>query len=134
MLAETLGDEMPQVRAVAAVALGEYGPRAAAAVPELMRWIHHSQMREVVIRTIGQIGEEARAAIPTLVEITKNAQVRPSIRRRAIEASRQIGSDRAAVNDAIETALKDPNSRIRHAAETALKELGDQRRGGDSNP
>ena len=66
--ATALSDSNPRVRPEAALALGNIGPEAKAAVPALIRSLRRGgDSRE--IWALGQMGSEAKAAIPLLEDI-----------------------------------------------------------------
>jgi len=118
--ASDLTNRNAEVRRIAAEALGQLGPEARAAVPDLVRALADPEIlvRRASARALGQIGPEARAAVPDLVRALadKDSYVRLS----AAEALRQIGQ--AAVPDLVR-ALADEYSYVRRAAAVALGEI-----------
>lgn len=69
--ATAVSDSNPRVRPEAALALGDLGPEAKAAVPALIRSLRRGgDSRE--IWALGQMGSEAKAAIPLLEDILKS--------------------------------------------------------------
>jgi HEAT repeat protein len=65
-----LSDPTPQVRDLAAIALRMMGPKAVAAVPELIRALNDPVdfVRAPVADALGAIGPGAQAAVPALAE------------------------------------------------------------------
>lgn len=67
-LIAALRDKNPRVRRVSADALGEIGPAASEAVPQLIALLDDEQVWDAAAEALGQIGPESRAAVPKLVE------------------------------------------------------------------
>ena len=73
----------------AAIILGNMGPRAKAAVPQLMEWLDEGvpdPVREASAVALGKIGKEAKAAVDRLVQLLAGA--RPTL---AAQAARALG-------------------------------------------
>lgn len=76
-LTRAVTDENPRTRSAAALALGEMGPIAKSAVPNLIRGFRQSLAAEkdsdrwAFPHAIGEIGPDAKSAIPVLVDATK---------------------------------------------------------------
>ena len=82
----------------AVIALGEMGPDARAAVPELVSVLRLSPWRGFAIRwhvvdTLGKIGPDAKPAILELAKILRNREEELGLRESAAEALGDIGCD-----------------------------------------
>jgi HEAT repeat protein len=67
-LLESLGDPDHEVKVKVATALGAFGLRAKAALPQLIDELHNTDRRDPAFaEAIGKIGSEAREAIPALI-------------------------------------------------------------------
>lgn len=73
VLRERLGDADPQVQEEALQSLGAYGPRALAAVPDLITFLGHERrsLRRVAASALGAVGPEAERAVPALTGILR---------------------------------------------------------------
>lgn len=58
----------PEMTFTAILALGNLGPEAAAAVPDLRSYLEDEDHAVATIRTLGRIGEPAAAAVPVIIE------------------------------------------------------------------
>ncbi len=69
-----LGDADPITRALAADRLGEYGPRAAGAVPDLLKTLSDgdAEVRRVTAEALGKLGPGAALARPTLEALARS--------------------------------------------------------------
>jgi HEAT repeat protein len=68
----------PQGRYAAVTALSTLGPRAKAAVPDLVAVVRSgdapNNLREAATGALGAVGQEAKAAVPPLLEVLKDAK------------------------------------------------------------
>ena len=71
---ESLKDNDLSARITAAVALGDTGEEAKAAVPALIEALkdQESEVRAMTALALGKFGEEAKAAVPALIEALKD--------------------------------------------------------------
>lgn len=120
-LTEALGDpDNPEVRAAAANALGQVGPRARPAVPALVRALDDKSdaVRLAAARALSQLDPEAaRPAIPTLVRLVG---MREPQHYGAHEVLQKLGPD--GINGLIQ-ALQDRDKQLRRAAAYGLGDL-----------
>jgi hypothetical protein len=119
-LARLLYDTDLNVRLAAELALERWGPRAAAAVPDLTHWVSHGdpEGREGAIRALERIGEAAQPAIPAIAAELGNADVR--VRRAAAAVLGRFGPDARAAVPALRRALDDSDEEVRRRASEAL--------------
>ncbi len=105
---------------LAATALGQMQPEAAAVAPGLIAALHSSDgdVRRAAARSLGQLG---KAAFPALGQAKALEDPDPEARRLVIEALAWMGPQ--AVNPLI-AALKDKSAEVRRAAARALGNLG----------
>ncbi|MEO1399912.1 MAG: HEAT repeat domain-containing protein [Cyanobacteria bacterium J06635_1] len=104
----------PQLSSEAAQAIGQIGPRAQTAVPDLIdRLSGDANSRASAAEALGSIGPAARAAIPALVELLGE--------RTAVRALAGIGA--ASVPELIEAA-KSPDATVQRNAVEALGLIG----------
>jgi HEAT repeat protein len=120
-LARALEDGPPQVRKLAAWALGIIGPEARAALPQLEQALKDksAQVRFLAAYALGEMGPLAREATPALARRLRDPD--PAVRARAAEALREIGTDAV---PALTDLLKDPQPEARLGAVWALALLG----------
>lgn len=123
LLIEALDDPSANVRADAALTLGELGPAAEKAVPKLAAMLKDKENVNhwYAARSLGRIGPGAAAAAPALAEALKDTV---PVRRRATVALGLIGPDAKAAGPALVAVLKDPNEDIRFEAALALACIG----------
>jgi HEAT repeat protein len=119
-LVEMLRHGKPPEPYLAAVALGQMQPDAAAVAPALIEALHSSDgdVRRAAARSLGQLG---KVAFPALGQAQALQDPQPEARRLVIEALSWMGP--AAVNP-LTAALKDKSPGVRHAAARALGNLG----------
>jgi len=88
-----LTDSDSGVRRMSAMALGELGPEASAAVPALCVALKDKDkdVRRQAANALGRIGDAARAAIPPLTELLSDTD--DEVRRSAADALRDIDPD-----------------------------------------
>jgi hypothetical protein len=92
LLTQNLQDEDEFASGEAALALGNIGPEAKMALPNLIEMIKKKDARrEAAILALGGIGVEAKGAIPILEECAKDREQR--IREFALQALVQISAD-----------------------------------------
>jgi HEAT repeat protein len=127
-----LGHRDPYVRAEAARTLGTFGPRAASAVPELIRAVGDTEYRKdctpivscEAIVALGRIGPPARAGVPAILEAGGGLET--DIAR--AEALGAIGDDRPDVVDCLRNGVGGSEGggydRLGLASCTALERLG----------
>jgi HEAT repeat protein len=120
-LARALEDGPPQVRKLAAWALGIVGPQAKAALPQLEQALKDksAQVRFLAAYALGEMGPLAREATPALARRLRDPD--PAVRARAAEALREIGADAV---PALADLLKDQHPEARLGAVWALSLLG----------
>ncbi len=114
-------------RRKAADKLAEMGPRAAQAVPALIRTMQddsdwderYNQVRRAAARALGEIGYAARAANPALIEVLDSYDYK--VRLEAVKALGKIGPKQSPdVIEALTGVLKDPDFDVRREAVVAL--------------
>jgi HEAT repeat protein len=88
VLAAALEHQNPFVHELAIVALDDFGPAAARAVPQLVRAADEPRLRYGAIVTLGNVGPAAKSAIDVLNEATHDRDV--SIRQAATAALEKI--------------------------------------------
>lgn len=120
-LAVTLKSEKAAERAAAARILGELGPKAKDAVPDLQAALGDADkdVRRSAARALGDIGAASKPAVSALGKALKDpdAQVRQS----AAYALGRIGDPSA--KPMLEAARKDTDENVKRAAKEALKAL-----------
>ena len=124
LLIKALADQNTLVRGSAAVALGNIGPDAKAAVPELIKALADEDivMRRVAAEALGRIGPEAKAAIPELIKVLADED--EVVRRNAAEVLGAFGPDaKAAVETLKRLAQNDPNDSVKQVAKEALAKI-----------
>jgi alpha-L-fucosidase len=125
-LGRALSDPEADVRRSAVVALTQIGPRAAAAVPALVKLLDDNDrsLRWRAALALGQIGPAAKAAAPALVAALKDGD--EDVRLRAAQALARIGPDGVT---ALTVGLKDPDAGLRRRAAELLAQFGDSGEG-----
>jgi len=120
-LVVTLKSEKVGERAAAARILGELGPKAKDAVPDLQAALADpdKEVRRSAARSLGDIGPASKSAVPTLGKALKDAD--PQVRQSAAYALGRIGDP--AARPFLEAAKKDTNESVKRAAKEALKTL-----------
>lgn len=112
-LVRLLDDTAAHVVEAACFALGEIGPRAAAAVTPLAsvaRGHRDPLLREAAVAALGAIGDPG--GLPAILEATSD---KPAVRRRAVLALAPFSGDE--VDAALARALEDRDWQVRQAAE-----------------
>jgi hypothetical protein len=126
-LVRALSDDVPVVRAAAAVALGDLA--ASEALAPLLVAIEDGDgyVRQMAINALGEIGD-GRAA-PRLARAL--ADDRPEVRYQAVIAFSRVAKGDADVAGALERAFGDPDDSVRYIALRTAEERAD---GGTSDP
>jgi HEAT repeat protein len=96
------GTKQPFLQKDIATILGNIGPRAKPALPQLIALLHKDisdSVREAAAIALGKIGNAAKAAVGALVELLKNA--RPTLTAQAVRALGAIGSTDGKVRSAL---------------------------------
>jgi HEAT repeat protein len=117
-----LDDQSPQMRAVAAKALGSFGTRAALAVPPLRRALKDNDTRGFAANALGRIGPAAYSAVPDLIEMLEDSTNLNS-RDGAALALGEIGERAGAAVPALKKALKSEDAELRRRAANALGQI-----------
>jgi HEAT repeat protein len=124
-LIELLKDKHPLVRAAAAGAIREGGPKAAGAVPALINALRDPdpRVRDHAARAVEAVGPAANQAVPALIE---NLQYPTDweVRRSAARALGSIGRKAQEAVPALKNALSDPDESVRLEAAEAIKKIG----------
>src|SRR5262249_48219681 len=117
-----LKDKTAKVRKKAAESLGDLGPAAKSAVPDLVKAMKDTDptVSWAAIDALGQIGPDAAAAVPALIEALKEASTRGA----AVDALGQLGSKARDAVPALEKVLKGDDVSIRWATASALVRIG----------
>jgi HEAT repeat protein len=118
--------ETERERKLAMTCLMDFGPAAAAAVPELIRLCKDEIQPDTprwAAETLGTIRLEARAAVPELSAAVKAIAKPASFRAAACVALSRIDPQSSAVRKALLAACRDENGEVRQAALDALVPL-----------
>jgi HEAT repeat protein len=119
----------PEIRTLAAFAIGMMGPEAREAVPVLRE---HLPLREVtdpkaasyirgnVLWALGEIGPSAADAIIDIVEVVEGLKSSSDDRRSAIEAIGKMGRKAEMAMPTLKRAAADPDAQVRNAAQKVL--------------
>ena len=120
-LVVTLKSEKVAERAAAARILGELGPAAKEAVPDLQAALGDADkdVRRCAARSLGDIGKASKPAVAALGRTLKDADAQ--VRQASAYALGRIGDP--AAKPYLEAAKKDTNEGVKHAAKDALKAL-----------
>jgi HEAT repeat protein len=131
MFAEKTADVVPalieglqheQIFLSAAAVLGKIGPKAAAAVPELMLALHYPErQRGAAIEALGQIGAGSKEVLPCLLRLLQDPQEKQ--RQTVIEAVAAMGSAARPAVPMLNPWLKDRQLRV-FAAEALWRITG----------
>lgn len=111
--------ENEKERTLALVCLGEFGPAAAQAVPELRKLLKEELQPAIpgrAVNTLGCIGPEAAAAIPDLVKLFNDNKSESNFRAAVLEALSRIDPHNPQARKAFQNALRNDDIEIRHAA------------------
>jgi HEAT repeat protein len=117
----TLKSDKVAERAAAARILGEMGPAAKEAVPELQAALSDADkdVRRSAARSLGDIGPGSQPAVGALGKTLKDADAQ--VRQAAAYALGRIGDPSA--KPFLEAAKKDTNEGVKRAAKDSLKAL-----------
>lgn len=117
----TLKSEKVAERAAAARILGELGPAAKEAVPDLQAALGDADkdVRRCAARALGDIGRASKPAVAALGKTLKDGDAQ--VRQAAAYALGRIGDPGA--KPFLEAAKKDTNEGVKRAAKDALKAL-----------
>lgn len=125
-LAAALRDVDPSVRQAAATALRSIGRPAAAAGPLLARALAvetSAPARQAMSRALARLGSDASEATPALLDALDSDIV--DARRLACRGLADVAPpSRRVVERLLDVMLRDPDSRVRDAARSALAEMG----------
>jgi HEAT repeat protein len=121
LLIAALDDEDSHVRLVALGALECFGPKAAAAIPELLD-MHKNDKgalhRGCVLKTLAVIDQEGKVALPVLMKALEDAE--PQMRRFAAESLGMLGRHAEPAVEKLIDRLQDPDTGVRVYAAGAL--------------
>jgi HEAT repeat protein len=108
------------VRALAIWALGEFGPAAARALPELRALLKREPdaVRKAIVRTIARMGPRGASE---LAELLKDAHA--GTREWSAQALGDMGEDAVAAIPALKAAMGDEEGAVKAAAAAAVKKL-----------
>ena len=117
---EDLKDNDAEVRISAAAALGEIGPAAKAAVPNLIETLkdQNGRVRGSAARALGEIGPDAKAAVSSLIEALNDEN--SGVRADAAHALGRIGPDAKDAIPHLSKTLKDGIAAVRGLTVDAL--------------
>jgi HEAT repeat protein len=117
----TLKSEKVAERAAAARILGELGPAAKEAVPDLQAALGDADkdVRHAAARSLGDIGKASKPAVKALAKTLKDPDA--SVRQASAYALGRIGDPSA--KPYLDAAKKDTNEGVKRAAKDALKAL-----------
>jgi HEAT repeat protein len=126
----------PGTRGMAAMDIGELGPRAKKAVPALAEALADRDLnvRYWAATALRQIGPDAKAAVPALIAALETFpggtpplegpnRYYPDVRSVSAQALGAIGAGAEPAIPALEKALKDPDTSVQAAAAEALKRI-----------
>ncbi len=128
---KALTHEDYHVRMTALDALARLGPKAAAALPALLKELDKAGSYLAAIHVLGAIGPAAAPAVPALLSrltrtllITDKYRAEPNEASGIIDTLAKIGPKAAPALPLVRSALKHPLSTIRYFAAHALGEIG----------
>jgi HEAT repeat protein len=119
-LIECLNDKDIIIRSHAVESLGEMGPEAKSAVPQLILCLkdQKAEVRKKAALALAGIG---KPALPALIESLQNEDVR--IRKNAAFCLGEMGEQAKGALQALKKLLKDPYKQVRWCADNALKKI-----------
>ncbi|MCY2930895.1 MAG: HEAT repeat domain-containing protein [Planctomycetota bacterium] len=118
-----LKDSRSSERREAILSLGQLGPKAADAVPDLVAILgdEDGNVRMLAILSLGRIRSAPEIAVGPLAGLLKDESER--VRMAAADALGAFGAGAAPAKGALTTATKDKNIQVADAAETALRRI-----------
>jgi HEAT repeat protein len=116
-------DSLPPSQQVAAQALGQMGPAAAAALPALKKALtaHDIDVRLAAAEAIAQINRQEKAVLPVLLTALRSRD--REARETAVRVLGQLGPEAKTAVPALRQALADPEPTVRAAAVEALRRV-----------
>jgi len=123
VLIDGMKSDRASVRWDSAVALGQIGADARAAVPQLIAMLDDKDpiYRTQAATSLGQIGPGAKEAVPALIKALKDRYY--TVRQFAAQALGDIGPAAKAAIPQLTAALKDPADEVSDAAEDAIEKI-----------
>jgi HEAT repeat protein len=126
-LIEGLDDETSDTRYACAYVLGQLGENARPAVPRLKELLNHRREFDRVVAAwalakIDPTPATRELAVPLMIGALTNPSAQ--VRREAAATLGELGDGRAAVLEALRTALDDPAPEVQQAARRSLEQLG----------
>jgi HEAT repeat protein len=121
VLAEALTDKNPEMRTVAARALGQIGPLARGAYPALLHSSKNDEAeapRQAALDALARLGKPTAADVPGLIDGLKASS--PTYRAAVAQTLSFIGPDVKPAVPALREALKDADPRVRLYAAQSL--------------
>jgi HEAT repeat protein len=118
-LIQCLQDESLTVRRWAALALGEIGPTAPAAIPALIEALREDDVKNRAV-SAAALAKMGSRAVPRLVDALKHKD--PKVRRHAALTLGKSPRGRDAIDELVKAA-RDPDPEVRAAAIESLRRL-----------
>ena len=131
-LVQALKGKNLALRIIAAHSVGDVGPDAAVAIPDLLDAFQArdvedktiaSSLRWNIIDAFRRIGPKASQTTSLITQILGDKNYKPDMRRMAVDALRSIGERSAPIEQALMEATNDDDEHLRMAATLALKDL-----------
>ncbi|MBI3828088.1 MAG: HEAT repeat domain-containing protein [Planctomycetes bacterium] len=119
-----LKDKVRGVRVESAKIMGELGPEAREAIPDLLKALDKNDYPEEAAEALGNMGPDSAAAVPLLIRELKQGYL--SVRRKAAVALGQIGRAQKDCVPALIEALGDTDTFLQENAAQALAAFGVQ--------
>ena len=129
-LTEIVRAGQPSLREFAAQALGQFGPTARPAIPDLIKFARemnneHGSAGERAVNALGRITPNTPSVEEVVTVLTEALQAEsPNTRRVAIEVLPRFGPKAARAIPQLRALLKDPEASVSSAAINALAALG----------
>jgi HEAT repeat protein len=123
-LRSTLADPSAAVRRQAAASLGDVGPAAAAAAPELIGLLHDADetVRCQAAESLGKLGGDDPATVTALEGLLQDAS--SAVQTAAVRALGALQKDAAPAVPAIIPLLQDADAAVRKTAAEAIGQIG----------
>ncbi len=123
-LRDALRDESPEVRRIAATALGVLGPAARSAAPALLRALQDPMpdVRRAALRALPGVENDPARLVPAIADRLKDAD--PGVRTDAAEMLKDAGPKAELAVPALIRALEDPDNDVFIFAAQALGRIG----------